>query len=145
MAPNAEDRLRALFDVAALARDRSPGDPHLLAVTIYDSSGVARAWAGRPSDLLPERTKGGAALFVTPSPLGLRLVYIQPIVDPARNARLGSAAVEHVITPAPATPELSAVSRNFLMPTIDRAGLAAAAGRRRGRSADQRRLHRGRT
>ena len=54
---------------------------------------------------------------MTPSPLGLRLVYLQPIVDPARNARLGSVAVEHVITPAPATPELSAVSRNFLMPT----------------------------
>ena len=117
MVPNAEDRLRALFDAASRARDRSPGDPHLLAVTIYDSAGVVRAWAGRPSDLAPERTKGTAALFVTPSPLGLRLVYVQPILDAAGNSRLGSVAVEHVITPGPATPEINPLTRNYTMPT----------------------------
>jgi signal transduction histidine kinase len=115
MTANAEGRVRALFDVAALARERFPGDRHLLAVTIYDSSGTARAWAGRPA--LPETTKGEAALFVSPSPLGLRLVYIQPILDAATKMRLGSAAVEHVVTPGPAAPDISAASRNFVMPT----------------------------
>jgi len=115
MTPNADDRVRALFDVAALARERSPGDPHLLAITIYDSSGTARAWAGRPA--LPETTKGEATLFVTPSPLGLRLVYVQPILDAATKMRLGSAAVEHVVTPGPAAPDIGAASRNFVMPT----------------------------
>ena len=72
--------------------------------------------AGHPISL-PERTKGTAALFVTPSPLGLRLVYVQPILDAAGNSRLGSVAVEHVITPGPATPEINPLTRNYTMPT----------------------------
>ena len=83
---------RVLFDAAKDARERLPEDVDVLAVTIYDGNGVPRAWAGRASDLPADRTKGPASLFVTPSPLGLRLVRLQPIAsasssDPAR-ARL---------------------------------------------------------
>jgi signal transduction histidine kinase len=118
MTASAEDRVRALFDAAARARLETPADASELAVTIYDATGIARAWAGRPSDLRPERTKGQATLFVTSSPLGLRLVYVQPIVDSSGDrVRLGSVAVEHVITPAPSAPVISGPSQNFVMPT----------------------------
>ena len=115
MADDVEEHVRPLFDGAARARERVPADASRLAVTIYDSHGIARAWAGRPSDLPPERSKGPAALFVTPSPLGLRLVYIQPIVDSSQ--RRGSVAVEHVITLAASTPVIGAASGNYVMPT----------------------------
>ena len=48
--------------------------------------GVARAWVGRPSDIGADRLSGPSAFFVTPSPLGLRLVHVLPIVGPGRAA-----------------------------------------------------------
>lgn len=118
MAPEARigDGDRILFDAAADARQRRPGDLSDLAVTVYGGSGAPRAWAGRASDLAAERSKGPAALFVTPSPLGLRLFYLQPLVSSSQDrARLGSIAVEHVLTEAPGSPLLSA--NEFVMPT----------------------------
>ena len=96
-----ETAVRALFDAAARARQRLPDEISLLATTIYDAYGTARAWAGRASDLPQERTSGPASLFVMRSPLGLRLVSLQPIAAGSDRARVGSAAVEHVLTPAP--------------------------------------------
>ena len=55
--------------------------PTEIAVTIYDQAIVARAWAGAPSDMPNERISAPSTLFVTPSPLGLRLVHVQPIVN----------------------------------------------------------------
>ena len=112
---------RVLFDAAAQARQRLPEDVPLLAITIYDSDGVPRGWAGRASDLPPERTKAAnanAPLFVTPSPLGLRVVYLQPIAaaSPDRT-RLGAVAVEHVLTPAPPA-SIVFTSSEYLMPTV---------------------------
>ncbi len=113
----ADEPARALFDAAARGRQRVPEDEPLLADTIYDQTGVTRAWAGRASDLPPERTKGPASLFVTPSPLGLRLVYLEPIVGTAPpRMRLGAAAVEHVLTPAPPASILLTTS-TYTMPT----------------------------
>ncbi|HEY3883882.1 MAG TPA: HAMP domain-containing sensor histidine kinase, partial [Vicinamibacterales bacterium] len=110
-----------LFDAAARVRLRGV-DASLVAVTIYDARGIARAWAGRPSDLAPERTRSSAALFVATSPLGLRLVYLQPIVGAAPDrARLGAVAVEHVLTPAPA-PSMLLTSPAYVMPR-DRASV----------------------
>ena len=76
----------------------------MLAVTIYDADGDARAWDGRASDLPKDRTTAASSsLFVTPSPLGLRLVFLQPMAAATPDhARLGAVAVEHVLTPAPA-------------------------------------------
>jgi signal transduction histidine kinase len=117
--PATDHAARVLFDAAAQARQRIPEDVPLLAVTIYDADGVPRGWAGRASDLPSERTKGSAApLFVTPSPLGLRLVYLQPIVAaPPDPTRLGAVAVEHVLTPAPPASILLTTSE-YVMPTV---------------------------
>ena len=107
---------RVLFDAAANARQRIPGDLPDLAVTIYKRSGGPRAWAGRASDLPESRTGGPAALFVTPSRLGLRLVFLQPIISAgADRARLGSVAVEHVLTPAP-PPSSLLTTTEYVMP-----------------------------
>jgi signal transduction histidine kinase len=108
---------RALFDAAAAARARHSDDLDLLAVTMYDASGATRAWAGRASDLAADRTKAPTSLFVTPSPIGLRLVYLQPIASASSDrARLGSVAVEHVLTAAPPTGALQTTGA-YLMPT----------------------------
>ena len=69
---------RALFDLVAETRARSE-QPAEIAITIYDKAIVARAWSGASSDIPDERIAGPSTLFVTPSPLGLRLVHLQPI------------------------------------------------------------------
>jgi signal transduction histidine kinase len=98
---DADTRARTLFDVAARERDTIAGEAADLAVTIYDASGAPKAWAGPASDLPPERTKASAAsLFLEPSPLGLRLVYLEPIAAAARP-RGGAVAAEDVLTAAP--------------------------------------------
>ncbi|CAN5673691.1 hypothetical protein BH24ACI4_BH24ACI4_19270 [soil metagenome] len=94
------DEARSLFDlVAAIRRTSRSADD--IAVTIYDSGTVPRAWEGAPSDIPGERAAGGAALFLTPSPLGLRLVHVEPISTP-EGRRVGSVATEHVVSPSPA-------------------------------------------
>src|SRR5262245_9063529 len=108
---------RVLFDEAerALQADASGLAPH--AITIYTKEGAAQAWAGRPSDVPRERiVNAPAALFVTPSPLGLRLVYVQPILAPGgETARVGAVAVEQVLSPAPAASTIAA--SDFYMPS----------------------------
>jgi signal transduction histidine kinase len=109
-----EDGARTLFDLTAQAR-AAAAQPDDIAVTVYDAAFVARAWAGRPSDEIPrERTTGERTLFVTRSPLGLRLVQVQPIVTPD-GQRLGSVAAEHAIAPAP--PAQAFTAREFTLPT----------------------------
>lgn len=68
------------------------------AITLYDSSNEARAWVGRPSTISPLRLSSGAALFVTPGPLGLRLIRIEPVLDSAEARRVGTIAVEAVLS-----------------------------------------------
>ena len=90
-----ESGQRALFDLLRDARRERD-----VAVTIYDTQGVARAWAGRPSDIPPDRIAGPADFFVTQSPIGLRLVYVQPIQD-SSSRRVGSVAAENILSPTP--------------------------------------------
>jgi signal transduction histidine kinase len=97
------DLQRELFDVLDRPTETA-ADPDQLAVTIYDARGQARAWTGRPSDI---RAATAAEFFVTPSPLGLRLVHAAPIVGPD-GARAGTVAAEHVLSPAPAASRLTA-------------------------------------
>ena len=95
------DAARVLFDVIdrRLSEAGTPADE--VAVTIYDVGGVARAWVGRPSEVTEsERLSGPAAFFMTPSPLGLRLVHVLPIVD-AGQRRVGTVAAEYVLSPEP--------------------------------------------
>jgi len=62
------------------------------ALTVYGADGTPVAWAGRPSELLAERLRGGEAWFPTPVAQGLRLVYVQPVFD--AKVRAGTIAVE---------------------------------------------------
>jgi signal transduction histidine kinase len=94
------DGARSLFELVAAARRLSPR-PDEIAATVYDAGLVARAWTGMPSDIPRERIAGPATLFVTPSPLGLRLVHVQPLIADG-DRRVGTVATEHVLSPAPA-------------------------------------------
>ena len=90
-----------------------------VALTVYDSSAAARAWTGRPSEIPPERILGERTFFVAPGSLGLRLVYIEPVVEPDSVAgdlrRIGSIAAERVLSPA----------RGVIDTTSDAFGLAS--------------------
>ena len=108
-----EDGARTLFDQAAQAR-RAAVTPDDIAVTVYDVGFVARAWAGRASEIPRERAGGEKTLFVTRSPLGLRLVQVHPVFG-VEGQRVGSIAAEHVIAPAPAAQAFAA--REFTLPT----------------------------
>ena len=112
-----DESARTLFDAAARARARNePEDLPVVAVTIYNSQGDARGWAGRASDLPAERPPA-VPLFVAPSPLGLRLVYLEGITTPGpERTALGSVAVEHGLTPARAGSMLLTTSE-YVMPT----------------------------
>ena len=74
------------------------------AVTVYDDTGAALAWTGRPSEIATERILGERTFFVAPGSLGLRLVYVEPLLDAFANAspprRIGSVAAEVVLSPA---------------------------------------------
>ena len=103
-----------LFDLVAAARPAGSTND-AIAITIYSKDGVARAWLGRPSDTFQtDRTTGPAAFFVSPSPLGLRLVHIRPILG-ADGRRMGSVAAEHDLSPAAAPTTM--MSENFMLAT----------------------------
>ena len=74
---------------------RTPG---VFAVTAYRPSGTPLAWSGVPSEIDIERLVGPETFFVAPGPLGLRLIYIQPVLDPVTNHRVGVIAAERVIS-----------------------------------------------
>ncbi|CAN5716437.1 hypothetical protein BH18ACI5_BH18ACI5_16880 [soil metagenome] len=94
------DAAKALFDVVD-AHSRTVVERADIAVTVFDRYGSrASAWAGRPFDLPVERIQGPRTWFVTPSPLGLRLVHVRPIG--AEDRPLGVVAVEHPLSPASA-------------------------------------------
>ncbi len=70
-----------------------------VAVTAYADSGRPVAWSGRPSELPPDRLQGPEAWFFAQGALGLRLVYVAPVVD-AENRRLGTIAAERALAAA---------------------------------------------
>jgi signal transduction histidine kinase len=90
--------VRRLFELVAEVRGTS-ASPDDIAVTVYDSGPFARAWSGASSDIPTDQISGPSTLLITPSPLGLRLVHVQPITT-AADGRVGSVATEHVLSPA---------------------------------------------
>jgi len=62
------------------------------ALTAYGADGTPAAWAGRPSEMPPDRLAGGETWFVAPGALGLRLMYVRPVMD--GSTRVGSVVVE---------------------------------------------------
>ena len=87
----------------------SAGGVSDVAVTVYGPAASARAWTGRPSEIPARRALGDRAFFVAPGPLGLRLVYIEPVLAPSGGAapprRIGSIAAERMLSPAPGVAE----------------------------------------
>jgi signal transduction histidine kinase len=102
---------RTLFELLANIRAQSL-DPETIAITVYDDTGLARAWSGRPSDIPSDRTAGGEDLFVQRSALGLRLVHVYPITG-SESRRLGSVAAEHVLSRAIAGAALAPAEDSF--------------------------------
>jgi signal transduction histidine kinase len=94
-APTDADAARALFDAARHALGAAArGDA---AFTVYGAAGVPLAWSGRPSELPAQRVLGAEALFVTPGPIGPRLVHLAPVIEVPSGRRVGSVAAERVI------------------------------------------------
>ena len=95
----AAGRLFAAAD-AALAQ----GSAADFAVTAYGSDGQPLAWDGRPSDLPADRLQGEEAWFFAQGALGLRLVYVTPVMT-VDGRRVGTIAAEQSIglatTPRP--------------------------------------------
>ncbi len=97
--------LAELFELTHAGAAETSSD---FAVTVYDGTATARAWSGRPSELPLARILGDATFFIATSPLGLRLVYVEPIVmeraagaDPVgRQRRVGSVSTEHLLSTA---------------------------------------------
>ena len=95
------DAQTALFEVTRAAWS-GPSETDV-AITVYGASATARAWTGRPSEIPQERILGKRTFFVAPSALGLRLVYIEPVIESldvaaGRQRRLGSVAAERVLS-----------------------------------------------
>ncbi|MBN4048319.1 hypothetical protein JYU09_01980, partial [bacterium AH-315-O15] len=95
----AAGRLFAAADAAI-----TQGNAADFAVTAYDSNGQPLAWDGRPSDLPEDRLQGEEAWFFTQGALGLRLVYVTPVLT-ADGRRVGTIAAERSLglatTPRP--------------------------------------------
>ena len=51
-----------------------------------------------PSEIGVERIAGPETFFVAPGPLGLRLIYIKPVLDPVSGHRVGVVAAERVVS-----------------------------------------------
>ena len=103
----------------------------VFAVTAYRPSGAyPLAWSGVPSEVGVDRIAGPEAFFVAPGPLGLRLVYIKPILDPVSGHRVGVIAAERVISSSlgvrTAAPEEGVLSLPTLVPVTVRPYDAAA-------------------
>ena len=92
----------ALFDAVRAAPAGS--EVADAAITVYDDTGAALAWTGRPSEIAAQRILGERTLFVAPGSLGLRLVYVEPLFDAFAGGsppqRIGSIAAEVVLSPA---------------------------------------------
>jgi signal transduction histidine kinase len=96
---------RQLFETAdaslpelAPAVATGPGTNEM-AVTVYAAAGRPLAWSGRPSELPSERVAGPEAWFFAQGPLGLRLVYVTPVVSPG-GGRAGTVAAERALAAA---------------------------------------------
>jgi len=80
---------RALFDRLAQAPGVAAGD---VSLSIYSAGSQPLAWAGRPSELPPDRAQDGESWFIIEGALGLRLVYVVPVVE--GTTRIGMVSAE---------------------------------------------------
>ncbi len=92
--PSADaNSVRAWFDRLAAAEANAGLEG--VALTVFDARGQPIAWEGRPGEVPQGRREGPPSLFLAPSPLGLRLVRIEPLMDSAEQTRrAGTVAAE---------------------------------------------------
>ena len=81
---------------AARASIEATGDGEA-ALTVATAAGTPVAWAGRPSELSPDRLDGGQSYAFSSTPLGPRLVYIRPVGSGADRA--GTVIAERSLIP----------------------------------------------
>jgi signal transduction histidine kinase len=94
---------RDLFDRLAAA-EASRG-LHDTAITIYGVDAQPIAWTGRPAVLPIGRITGPEALFLAPSPLGLRLARVEPLHDQSTpDRRLATIVAEAPLPQAEGAP-----------------------------------------
>ena len=79
------------------ASEAAVADEGAVALTVYDSNGRPLAWDGRPSELPPDRLQGDEAWFLAQGALGLRLVYVAPVMT-ATAQRVGTVASERSLS-----------------------------------------------
>ena len=78
---------RALFERLA----QEAGASGEISISVYAASGQPLVWAGRPSELPPDRTQDGESWFIIEGALGLRLVYVVPVLEGTTRIGLVSA------------------------------------------------------
>ena len=78
---------RGLFDRLAV----ESGPDAEVSLSVYAASGQPLAWAGRPSELPPDRAQDGESWFIIEGALGLRLVYVVPVLEGTTRIGLVSA------------------------------------------------------
>ena len=110
---------RPLLDRADRAlQGRTAG---VFAVTAYRPSGAwPLAWSGVPSEIAVERIAGPETFFVERGPLGLRLIYLKPVLEPVSGHRVGVIAAERLVSSSrgmrTAAPEEGILSLPTLVP-----------------------------
>ena len=92
----------ALVRLFELTRNAVPAGADDLAVTVYDGTATPLAWTGRPSELPRQHVLSESGFHVVSGPLGLRLVYVEPILVSRtasdRRTRVGSVSTERVLS-----------------------------------------------
>ena len=92
---------RRLFAAADGALAQAQGADY--ALTAYATDGRPLAWDGRPSELPVDRVQGEEAWFFARGALGLRLVYVTPVMT-AGGEPVGAIAAERSLDQAMAPP-----------------------------------------
>ena len=80
--PAATNALMAAAESALAVR---PND--IVALTVYGADNTPLAWSGRPSELTTQRLSAPEAFFVSPGPLGPRLIHTRPALTSADTRR----------------------------------------------------------
>jgi signal transduction histidine kinase len=95
---------RALLDRADQVLQAQARTTAVYAVTAYRPDGTPLAWSGVPSEIDVQQIAQSETFFVTPGPLGLRLVHLKPVLDPSAGHRVGIIAAERVLSRARGIP-----------------------------------------
>lgn len=104
-ASGADDPVRRLFERVGAAE--LTAGTSLAALTVYGEDGTPLAWEGRPSSLPASRLEAGAASFLVPTPLGLRLARLEPILaGGGGRRRVGVVVAEAALSTGGAAPNV---------------------------------------